>query len=184
MRVIASLIIGIAGIALAACSGGSDVTPTASATATAGPTATSSPTGTATAAPTGTPQPGEPTVEDAVAVIQGYFDAIDARDHRTAYESWTNAGAGSGQTFEEFTAGYATTASATVEIGAPSRVEPAAGSRYIDIPVEITATTTAGETQRFEGSYALRRAVVDGATDEQRAWHIYSADVREVSATN
>ena len=64
-----------------------------------------------------------------------------------------------------------------VEIGQPSRIDAAAGSRYINIPVTITATMKNGQVQHFSGSYALRRNVVNGATPEQMTRHFYSAHI-------
>lgn len=171
-------------IALVACSGDAEATPTATASPTATATGTGAPTGTETATPTetATADPSaEPTVEDAVDTLQSYFDAIDARDYATAYALWSDGGQASGQSFEEFRGGFADTKSVVVEIGAPGRVEPAAGSRYVDIPVTVISTLTDGTTQRFEGSYVFRRAVVDGATPEQRSWRIYSAEVEQVA---
>jgi hypothetical protein len=69
-----------------------------------------------------------------------------------------------------------------VEVGAPGRVEGAAGSRYVEIPVVVRARTRAGKAQRFEGTYTLKRTVVDGATPAQRSWRIASASLREVDA--
>jgi hypothetical protein len=71
----------------------------------------------------------------------------------------------------------------TAQVGAPGRVEGAAGSRYVSVPVEVHATTTAGAAQCFRGTYTLRRAVVPGATVEQRRWHIASADLRPCAAS-
>jgi hypothetical protein len=62
-----------------------------------------------------------------------------------------------------------------VEIGEPGRVVGAAGSRFVEIPVVVRATTEDGVEQRYSGSYVLRRTVVDGSTAEQRRWHLYSA---------
>jgi hypothetical protein len=118
----------------------------------------------------------------AVATLRRYYEAIDTQRFRDAYVLWSDDGATSGQTFEEFSAGYAQTAHVTIEPGTPSRIEPAAGSRYIDIPVSITATTRTGAVQRFIGSYQLRRSVVDGATQSQRSWRIYSADLVHLDA--
>jgi hypothetical protein len=39
-------------------------------------------------------------------------------------------------------------------------VEGGAASHYVEVPVVIRAETDAGEKQRFEGKYTLRRAVV------------------------
>jgi hypothetical protein len=65
-------------------------------------------------------------------------------------------------------------------VSAPGAIDAAAGSRFITIPVAITATRSDGSVHRFDGTYTLRRAVVDGATAEQRAWRIASADLREL----
>jgi hypothetical protein len=116
--------------------------------------------------------------EAAVAVVRDYYAAIDAGDYGRAYRYWASGGEASGQTFEEFRRGLAGTASVRVEVGEPGRIEGAAGSRYIRIPVEVHATTTQGAAQCFRGSYTLRRAVVPGATEEQRRWRIYSAELR------
>jgi hypothetical protein len=45
----------------------------------------------------------------------------------------------------------------------------------------VEAITTTGAKQRFEGSYTLRRSVVDGATPEQRAWRIYRASLHQTA---
>lgn len=115
----------------------------------------------------------------AVAVIREYYAAITARDFRHAYSLWGDDGTASGKSLHDFVAGFAETARADVETGAPSRVEPAAGSRYIDVPVAIHAVTLSGQEQRFEGTYTLRRTVVDGSTVSERRWHIYSATIRQ-----
>jgi len=134
----------------------------------------------------GTPPAEAPSLADsagaqeAAAVVRRYYEAIGARDFRRAYGLWGDGGAASGQTFEAFEAGFAETAHGEAEVGEPGRVEGAAGSRYVEVPVALRAVTTAGEEQRFEGTYTLRRAVADGATAEQRRWHLYTADVARV----
>ena len=112
-----------------------------------------------------------------MAVIRAYYEAIAARDFRRAYLEWDGAGAASGQTFDAFAAGFSNTASVTASVGEPGPIEAAAGSRYVEIPVTIAATTRDGVAQRFHGSYVLRRSEVDGATAEQRRWHIDSAKI-------
>ena len=121
----------------------------------------------------------EPTAEDAVATVRRYYEAIDAKRYHDAYALWSDNGRSSGQTYEAFAKGFAETASVTVETGTPGDVGAAAGSRYIEIPVTITARTTSGATQNFAGVYKLRRAVVDGASAVQRSWRIYDADIAQ-----
>ncbi|HKV07444.1 MAG TPA: hypothetical protein VJ725_04840 [Thermoanaerobaculia bacterium] len=118
--------------------------------------------------------------QEAAGVVRRYYAAIRAKDFRSAYALWGESGAASGQTFEAFAAGFAQTANVEAEIGEPGRVEGAAGSRYVEVHVVIRALTDAGEKQRFEGTYTLRRTVVDGATPEQRRWHLYKADVKRI----
>lgn len=124
-----------------------------------------------------TPEPDPLSAEAAAAVIRTYYDAIDRKDYARAYRSWGGGGAASGQTFESFVRGFAETETVKAEVGPPGRIEGAAGSRYATVPVAIEAKTTGGTTQRFAGTYALRRSVVDGATPEQRSWHIDSARI-------
>lgn len=117
----------------------------------------------------------------AKALVRGYYAAIQAGEYEKAYRLWSGEGEASGKSLEEFRKGFADTKSVEVTIGKPSEIEGAAGSRYITIPVEIHAVTQSGAPQHFNGEYVLRRSVVDGATEEQRAWRIYSAKVREVA---
>lgn len=114
----------------------------------------------------------------AAAVVQRYYNAIAARDFADAYGLWSGAGAASGQSREEFAAGFADTEFVEVEVGTPSRPEGAAGSVYVEVPVVVRARTFDGRAQRFEGTYTLRRSTVDGATPDQRAWRIHSAALR------
>lgn len=111
-------------------------------------------------------------------VIYEYYASINSSDYRGAYELWAGNGEASRKTFEQFRNGFANTARTEVEIGKVGDEEGAAGSRYITIPVTIQARTKSGKDQRFTGEYVLRRSVVGGATEEQRAWRIHSASIR------
>jgi hypothetical protein len=115
----------------------------------------------------------------AIQVLHAYYDAITRREFRRAYEYWGAAGPPN-QSLETFTNGFRDTASAELKTGKPSRVEGAAGSRYIEIPVTIVAKTRSGQAQRFDGMYTLRRSVIDGS-GENGSWHIYGASIRQVS---
>jgi hypothetical protein len=128
-------------------------------------------------ADTGDASPVADDVAAAVTVLRGYYAAIDAGEYERAYLLWGDSGRSSNQSLEEFRDGFGDTASTEVVVGEPGRVEGAAGSRFIEIPVEIVAVDRSGGTQRFAGSYVLRRVVVDGATEAQRRWHLFSADL-------
>jgi len=132
-------------------------------------------------APEAPPAPSlEPSPQDAVSVVRDYYAAIDARQFGRAYVLWSGGGDASGQTPQQFAGGFADTRQVVVETDAPGRIDAAAGSRYIEVPVAVRATHADGSVHRYVGAYTLRRAVVDGASAEQRAWRIASADLREV----
>jgi hypothetical protein len=136
------------------------------------------------AAPLDPSQPGlpaEPTPQDAVSVIGDYYAAIDAGSYARTYALWSDGGRASKQTPQQFADGFADTAQVVATLGAPTGEDAGAGQRYIQIPVGITATATDGSIRRYAGTYTLHRTVVDGATAEQRAWRIASADLREVT---
>ena len=124
--------------------------------------------------------PGEPTPQDAVAVVRDYYASIDAHDYAHAYGLWSDDGRSSGKTARQFADGFADTVNVSVQLDPPGQIGAAAGSRYIKVPVTISATQRDGSAKRYIGTYTLRRAVVDGATAEQRAWRIASADLSEV----
>lgn len=124
----------------------------------------------------------EPSPEEAAAVIRTYYAAINALDYPRAYALWSDGGRSSGQSPEQFAAGFSDTSTVMVDIGAPGPVDAGAGSRFIEIPVSLRAQQADGTFRRYEGRYVLRRAVADGASQAQRAWRIASADLREAPA--
>ncbi|HEU4774136.1 MAG TPA: hypothetical protein VFS82_06405 [Lysobacter sp.] len=130
--------------------------------------------------PDATPAPDEPGPAEAVAVVRAYYEAINAGDFSRAYGLWSDGGKASGQSSQQFADGFADTRAVSVEILPPGRIDSAAGSRHIEVPLALSATRADGSVHKYVGAYTLRRAVVDGATAEQRAWRIASADIREV----
>ena len=158
----------------------------ATATATGIEAGDAAPEGVAEPAPaeTGAPpadQPAaEPSADDAATIVRIYYGAIDTGAYDRAYQLWSGGGRSSGQSAAEFAAGFAATTGVSVQTGTPGRIEGAAGSRYVTVPVTIQASHQDGSNHRYAGTYTLRRAVVDGASEEQRAWRIESADLREL----
>jgi len=111
-------------------------------------------------------------------VIRRYYSAIKSKRYDDVYRLWSDSGRASGQAPGEFAAGFSKTASVNVTVGDSVRVEGAAGSQYATVPVSVDALLNGGERQHFIGTYTLRRAMVDGASTEQRQWRIYSAHLR------
>ncbi|QIL20066.1 hypothetical protein [Thermomonas sp. HDW16] len=118
--------------------------------------------------------------QQAMSVLRNYYAAINARDLATAYALWGDGGRASGQTPQQFAAGFSATSGVSMELGTPGRIEGAAGSRYIEIPLTLETRQADGSLRRYAGTYTLRRSVVDGATPAQQSWHIASADLRAI----
>ena len=119
-----------------------------------------------------------PGSHDAAGVIRQYYDAINRHQYRRAFELWSGKGEASKQTFDDFRNGFAETAEVKVVVDEKHiEVEGAAGSEYATVPVTISARMSDGQQQNYRGKYVLRRSMVDGATAEQRAWRIYSAEI-------
>lgn len=117
---------------------------------------------------------------DPAAVVRDYYAAIRAHDYLRAYRMWETSGQRNVRSYARFAAGFDSTESVEVKTGAPGRVEGAAGSRFVTVPVEVESRLRSGARQRFTGTYTLRRAEVPGASAAQRRWHLYTASIRQV----
>ena len=117
----------------------------------------------------------------AVAWIRSYYAAINEHRYDDAYAHWEQGGQASGKTLDEFRNGFGETENVQLTVGSTGTIGAAAGSRYIEIPVRIDARDKSGAAQTFAGTYTLRLSIVDGATPEQRSWHIYSAAIHRES---
>ena len=113
-------------------------------------------------------------------IVREYYAAIRAHDFLRAYRMWEASGQRNVRSFAQFEAGFDSTESVDVKPGAPGRVEGAAGSRFVTVPVEIDSRLHNGTRQRFAGTYTLRRVEVPGASAAQRRWHLYAANIRQV----
>jgi hypothetical protein len=118
------------------------------------------------------------TAETPTHVVRRYYDAIRRHDYSAAYALWADGGKASNQTEATFAAGFAQTTDVKVNPIDSVTVEGAAGSQYATVPVTVDAILRGGRRQHFEGTYTLRRSMVDGATPEQRRWRIYSSDLK------
>lgn len=135
--------------------------------------------GEAEAASSGQPASG-PGAAEAVALVRTYFNAINGGRFEVAHALWADAGRASGQSPAQFADSFGGTTGLDVDVLEPGRIDPAAGSRYIEVPVAYTATAADGSRRRFVGAYTLRHSVADGAGPEADQWRIASADLREV----
>lgn len=92
--------------------------------------------------PTSESTPPGPDAEP-IAVVQAYFDAINAHDYRRA---WDLGGKNVGQSYESFAAGFATTDHDILSI------QSTEGNMVV---ADLTAVQTDGTTRNFHGTYTV-----------------------------
>lgn len=114
---------------------------------------------------------------DTRAVTQAYFDAIASREYQAAWAlRWKGEGDGT-ESWEAFRDAYDLYAEHHATVGIPGPVEGAAGSLYVEVPVQLYGRMKSGEPFSSAGTVTLRRVNdVPGSTAEQRRWRIYSRD--------
>ncbi|HEY6916268.1 MAG TPA: hypothetical protein VI381_01360 [Allosphingosinicella sp.] len=116
--------------------------------------------------------------QGAANVVQTYYALLEQGKYREAWRLWSEGGEASGMGAEAFTASFAEYAEYHANIGAPGRIEGAAGSLYVTVPVQLYGRLKSGEPFNRKGAVTLRRVNdVPGSTGEQRRWHIASTDV-------
>ena len=124
-----------------------------------------------TASPSTPPAPSAS--RDPHVVAQAWADAVRACDWSAAYGYWGDHGARSGKTLAQFTTQWSQLKKPLIVLGKASQ-EGAAGSLYYTVPVTIS-----DGDRRLSGELVLRRVNdVDGASAEQRRWHIDSTTLQ------
>lgn len=131
------------------------------------------------AAPVTPITPPAPVADTPEGVARSYFDALARKDYAAAYRMHGDGGQGSGMSEAEFAAIFRELREYRYELGAPGRIEGAAGSLYSELPVTIRTVTRAGKNEVLTGTATVRRVNdVPGATVEQRRWHIAKVDLK------
>lgn len=123
--------------------------------------------------------PAKPTVdskspEAAVDVVAEFTNLLKAKRYREAHRLWSGDAISDARFAAKFK-GYEIEGAA---IGKPGAVEGAAGSLYVDVPLQLFAAK-GDYTGSLTGTMTLRRVNdVPGSTEEQRRWHIVKADLQ------
>ena len=110
--------------------------------------------------------------EDAAATVRSYLAALSQRDFARAALLWADGadpGAGDSAAFARV---HGDTTITAFGVGDPGRVEGAAGSRVIEVPVTVEGTTPGRPPLRLHGRVTLRRSEVDVASEAARRWRI------------
>jgi hypothetical protein len=102
--------------------------------------------------------------QGAAQVVQSYFALAESGRAAEANKLWSDGA-------ETLDLGQYKEVHAN--IGAPGGMEGAAGSSYVDVPVQLYGRKLDGKEFNARGTMTLRRVNdVPGSTDEQRKWHI------------
>lgn len=119
--------------------------------------------------------------QGAANVVQTYFALIGEKKYDGAWMLWSDGGKASNQTLDDFAASFGQYAQYHGLVGAPGEIEGAAGSLYVEVPVQIYGRMKAdGRPFNLLGKATLRRVNnVDGSTAEQRKWHIARLEVKQ-----
>ena len=112
---------------------------------------------------------------DPVTTLASYYNAINARDYRSAYGFWDSPPS----SFEQFARGFADTNRVRLLVDPTTRIDGAAGSAYAEISTIIVAMTRSGNERVFAGCYVMRRSNV-----QDRGWQIYRAEVSQVPSSS
>jgi hypothetical protein len=112
--------------------------------------------------------------QGAANVVQTYYALIEEGRYEQARQlRWDR------DTLSEarFEAQFAPYSDYHATIGAPSEIQGAAGSSYVEVPVQLYGRRKDGKPFGTAGTITLRRVNdVPGSTDEQRSWHIYTSE--------
>jgi hypothetical protein len=119
--------------------------------------------------------PFSPTsAQGAAEVVQTYYALIEARKYEEARRLRWNA---ADLDPAEFAANFADYADYHATVGKPSEIEGAAGSLYVEVPVQTWGRRKDGRPIASAGTVTLRRVNdVPGSTAEQRRWRIYTSE--------
>lgn len=128
---------------------------------------------TATDAP---PVAGE-SADEARQILEEYFARIAAYDYAAAWALRWHGRDDDAASRAAFANSFAEYVDYRATVGAPGAVQGAAGSLYVEVPVQIYGNRKDGLPISNAGTVTLRRVNdVPGSTAEERRWRIYSRD--------
>lgn len=117
--------------------------------------------------------------QGAANVVQAYYALLEARQYDQAYALWADGGKASGMSQAEFAASFDKYEDYHANVGPPGQVEGAAGSLYVEVPVQVYGRLERGGNFDMRGPLRLRRVNdVPGSTAAQRRWHIFESGIR------
>ena len=115
--------------------------------------------------------------QGAANVVQSYYAFIESGRYADAWGFWDAGGTGADADAEAFARRFAAFREYHAQVGAPERIEGAAGSLYVTVPVQAYGVLAGGTAFNTLGKVKLRRSNdVPGASAEQRRWRIIGVE--------
>jgi membrane-bound inhibitor of C-type lysozyme len=119
--------------------------------------------------------------QGAANVLQTYFALVGEGKYGEAWRLWGDGGKASGMTEQAFADSFKKYGQYHGQVGAPGRIEGAAGSSYVEVVAQAYGRLQSGEPFVLLGPITLRRVNgVPGATPEQLQWRIQSSGMKPV----
>lgn len=122
--------------------------------------------------------------QGAADLVQHYYALLGDGKYAQARRYWEDGADGSGASAPDFASGFDRYSEYHANIGAPGDVDAGAGQRYVTVPVQVYARLKRGARPVYQiGSVTLHRtADIDGATAQQKSWHIRTIDLKPAPA--
>jgi heat shock protein HslJ len=110
--------------------------------------------------------------DDPLSALNSYYEAINSKDYRRAFQYWESPT----QSYDQFVRGFSDTEKVQLLVDPGPRIEGAAGSAYASLATVVISRKARRGDRLFAGCYVLRKSNVQN--DERQApttWHIYRA---------
>ena len=128
-----------------------------------------------------TAQPAQLQEENPAEILVSYYDAINSKQFRRAYNYWKNPP----QKYQDFVRGFNDTRRVRLITNPNFQVEGAAGSLYKEVPAVVISTMKNGAQKTFYGCYTLRKINLrppDVAKED--TWHIDKGVLKSAPANS
>ena len=117
---------------------------------------------------------GPTSAQGAATVVETYYALIEARQYAEALKlRWDGESIG----LDRFAANFEPYSEYRATVGAPSEIQGAAGSLFVEVPVQLYGRMKDGKPFGSVGNITLRRVNdVPGSTPAHRRWRIYTSE--------